>query len=209
MTMCVSFHPRSLLKFGPALAFPQIFLDEADATQFGPLLRFIINNIRETGYVHLQGSKPDTLGVALSYSPSGLAAHVLEKFSFWTNENWLDKEDGGILSHFDVDTLLDNVMVHWVGKSTTTFLRLYSEMLNPYLSTQFQFERVPITVPTACRNYPHEMLAQPQFVITDKYQKLIRFTRANTGGHFSSFEIPDDLAKDIITSLNIFDKLPK
>lgn len=205
MTMCNSFHPRSILKFGPALALPQLFLDEEDQAQFGPLLRFITNHIRETGYLHNQATKPDTVGIALSYSPSGLAAYILEKFSFWSNENWLSKEDGGITANFDMNTLIDNVMVHWLGKSSTSFMRIYSEMLNPLTSTQFALERVPTNVPVACRNYPQELLAQPKFVLTDKFTNLVRFTRAKKGGHFSSFEQPDDLAEDIIASMNIME----
>jgi len=202
MTMCMSLHPRSLLKFGPALALPQLFLDAQDEAQFSPLLRFITNHIRETGYIHLQATKPETVGIALSYSPSGFAAYILEKFSFWSDENLLAKENGGILPLYDLDSLLDNVMVHWFGKSTTTSMRLYSETLNPLTSTQLSLDRVPATVPVACRNYPKELLAQPQFVLTDKFPNLVRFSRATKGGHFSALEQPDDLAKDIIVSLN-------
>lgn len=200
--MCNSFHPRSLLKLGPALVLPQLFLDEEDTAQFTPILRFLTSHIRETGYLHLQATKPETVGIALSYSPSGLAAWILEKFSFWTNEEGLNKEDGGISAKYDLNVLLDNVMVYWIGRSSTTSLRIYSEMLNPLTSTQIALERVPATVPVACRNYPNELLAQPKFVLTDKFQNLVRFTRAKTGGHFSGFEVPEDLAADIVAALN-------
>jgi juvenile hormone epoxide hydrolase len=209
MTMCMSQHPRSILKFGPALALPQLFLDEQDQAQFSPILRIITNHIRETGYLHLQGTKPDTVGVALSYSPSGLAAYILEKFSFWTNEDFLSKEDGGIVPLFDLDSLLDNIMVYWLGKSTTTSMRIYSEALNPLTSTQLLLERVPVTVPVACRNYPKELLAQPKFVLEDKFQNMVRFSRAAKGGHFSAFEQPDDLATDIVLSFNQIENQPK
>ncbi|CAL8074025.1 unnamed protein product [Orchesella dallaii] len=205
MSMCFSFHPRSILKFGAALALPQFLLDDDDRAQFSPLMRVITNHIRETGYLHLQATKSDTLGIALSYSPSGLASYILEKFSFWTDENSLAKEDGGILKTFDLDTLLDNVMIHWVGKSSTTFLRIYAETLNPLTSTQLSLDSVPTSVPVSCRNYPKELLAQPRFALTDKFQNLVRFTRAKTGGHFSALEVPTDLAADIVTSLNLID----
>ncbi|ODN02962.1 Juvenile hormone epoxide hydrolase 1 [Orchesella cincta] len=205
MTMCFSFHPRSILKFGAALALPKFLLDDEERPQFSPLLRIITNHIRETGYIHLQATKPETVGVALSYSPSGLASYILEKFSFWTDEKLLSKEDGGISNKYDLDTLLDNVMVHWVGKSTTSFLRIYAETLNPLTSTQLSLDSVPTSVPVSCRNYPKELLAQPKFALMDKFQNLVRFTRAKTGGHFSAFEGPIELAADIVTSLNLMD----
>ena len=56
------------------------------------------------------------LGIALSDSPIGLAAYILEKFSFWTNFDNLDKPDGGLLSQdFPIsrDRLLDNLSYYW------------------------------------------------------------------------------------------------
>ena len=40
----------------------------------------------ESGYFHIQATKPDTVGVGLNTSPLGLAAYIIEKFS-----TWLDK----------------------------------------------------------------------------------------------------------------------
>ena len=67
------------------------------------------------------------LGVALKQSPTGLAAYILEKFATWTNEDFVDKEDGGLLQKFTLDELLDNVMIYWLTGSITTSMRLYSE----------------------------------------------------------------------------------
>ena len=39
----------------------------------------------ETGYQWIQGTKPQTLGYALSDSPIGLAAWLVEKFYTWTD----------------------------------------------------------------------------------------------------------------------------
>lgn len=70
-------------------------------------------------------------GVALTHSPLGLGAYILEKFSTWTNRSWIDREDGGIVENFTLDELLDNVMIYWVTGSITTSQRLYAEALSP------------------------------------------------------------------------------
>lgn len=70
-------------------------------------------------------------GTALTHSPIGLAAYLLEKFSTWTDAKWISREDGGIFEHFTQDELLDNVMVYWVSGSITTSQRLYAESLTP------------------------------------------------------------------------------
>ena len=41
----------------------------------------------ETGYQQIQGTKPQTLGVALNDSPVGLAAWIVEKFRTWCDCN--------------------------------------------------------------------------------------------------------------------------
>lgn len=70
------------------------------------------------------------LGVALQNSPSGFVAYMLDRYSFSTNPNWLHKENGGILPTYDLDFLLDNIMIYWVTNSITTSMRLYAETNN-------------------------------------------------------------------------------
>src|SRR3546814_2024432 len=40
---------------------------------------------RESAYSHLQGTRPQTLGIAMSDSPVGVAAWILEKFGVWAD----------------------------------------------------------------------------------------------------------------------------
>ncbi|XP_025782066.1 epoxide hydrolase 1 [Puma concolor] len=54
--------------------------------------------LRESGYMHIQSTKPDTVGCALNDSPAGLAAYILEKFSTWTDSEFQELEDGGLES---------------------------------------------------------------------------------------------------------------
>ncbi|MCP9257973.1 Epoxide hydrolase 1 [Dirofilaria immitis] len=61
---------------------------------------FIIDLLEETGYMHIQATKPDTIGVALTDSPIGLAAYILEKFSSGTNIDYRSLHDGGLTSRY-------------------------------------------------------------------------------------------------------------
>lgn len=74
------------------------------------------NLLIESGYLHQQATKPDTIGVSLTTSPSGLAAWILEKFAGSTNRDMSgrDKFDGG-LNVFDRDELLTNLMLYWIN----------------------------------------------------------------------------------------------
>lgn len=63
MTMCQSFHPRVLLKFGVGSLVPSLFLDEKDARKYSDPIKFAFNLVRELGYMHMQATKPDTIGM--------------------------------------------------------------------------------------------------------------------------------------------------
>ncbi|XP_006898116.1 PREDICTED: epoxide hydrolase 1 [Elephantulus edwardii] len=70
---------------------------ERDIELLYPLKEKILNSVmRESGYMHIQCTKPDTVGCALNDSPVGLAAYILEKFSTWTNSEFRNLEDGGL-----------------------------------------------------------------------------------------------------------------
>jgi hypothetical protein len=57
----------------------------------------------------------------------GLAAYILEKFSVWTNEKYLQMDDGGLTKNFSLDELLTNIMIYWTTQSITTSQRFYKE----------------------------------------------------------------------------------
>ncbi len=56
----------------------------------------------------IQGTKPQTLAYALTDSPVGLAAWIVEKFQRWSDC------DGDLARCFTRDELLTNVMLYWV-----------------------------------------------------------------------------------------------
>ena len=60
----------------------------------------------ESGYLHEQATKPDTIGVALDTSPTGLAAWILEKFSTLSGKDNHEKDDGGLTEKFTMDELV-------------------------------------------------------------------------------------------------------
>lgn len=75
-----------VLSFGAAVkkalarSFPNYFLEEDEKFMLelfeGEMKWMLI----ETGYLHIQATKPDTLGASLTTSPIGLAAWIMEKF---------------------------------------------------------------------------------------------------------------------------------
>ncbi|XP_066259194.1 juvenile hormone epoxide hydrolase 1-like [Euwallacea similis] len=186
--------------------FPSLIAEKEEIPYFTPIGEKITNFLLlETGYMHIQATKPDTIGAGLRDSPAGLAAYILEKFTSWTNSEWKNLEDGGLTRRYTLDKLLDNVMIYWVSRSITTSQRIYAEHFNKEVFTS-GLNNIPSEVPTACALFKNELTIQPKSLLQMKYPKLIQATYYPDGGHFAAFEQPDVLAKDIY---NFVEKMEK
>ena len=166
--------------------------DKVDAVL--PSLGFLL---QETGYMHIQGTKPDTVGVSLSSSPLGLAAYIMEKFSTWTNRDWRQLSDGGLGSDHPIsqDKMLTNVMIYWISNSITSSMRYYKENFSSFSSV---VSNTPVNVPVGFADCPNELMRIPRFQLKGKFPKMLQYTTLEAGGHFAAMEVPQLLAQDIL-----------
>ncbi|XP_023940525.1 juvenile hormone epoxide hydrolase-like [Bicyclus anynana] len=156
--------------------------------------------LEETGFMHLQATKPDSVGVGLSDSPIGLCAWMLEKFSTWTRRDNRLLVDGGLLNHFTRDQLLDNVMVYWLSNSMTSAMRIYAEYFSN-AQRALGIEQIPTKVPVWNIRPIHELLPSAQNEI--KFPNFVGTTILDAG-HFVFFEQPEAVAKDIFKAVKAF-----
>ncbi|XP_054156405.1 epoxide hydrolase 1-like [Oppia nitens] len=181
---------------------PQLVFDnpESDYKMVFPFWEKFKFMVRESGYMHLQSTRPDTIGAALVNSPVGLAAYILEKFSVWTNPAFLDKPDGELTKKFTLDELLTNIMIYWTSNNVASSMRYYKENI-PLLFTDFSLDRfcIKASVPSAVADFPNELLRSPQSLTKYHYENLIQYTSMPRGGHFAAFEEPKLVADDIKT----------
>lgn len=152
--------------------------------------------MRESGYLHIQSTKPDTVGCALNDSPVGLAAYILEKFSTWTNSEFRDLEDGGLERKFSLDDLLTNIMIYWTTGTITSSQRFYKENMGRNFMTD-KHNQIKVYVPAGYAAFPCELIHTPEKWVKLKYPKLISYSYMARGGHFAAFEEPELLARDI------------
>ncbi|XP_051507921.1 epoxide hydrolase 1-like [Myxocyprinus asiaticus] len=153
--------------------------------------------LRETGYLHIQATKPDTAGCGLNDSPVGLAAYILEKFSSWTDLGNRDLEDGGLEKKFSLDDLLTNVMIYWTTCSIIPSMRFYKENLKQNLKTRVD-SVTKVFVPTGVAAFPHELAHCPRSWTGARFRDVRSYTYMPRGGHFAAFEEPQLLAQDIM-----------
>lgn len=141
------------------------------------------------GANHLQGTKPETIGIALADSPAGQAAWIYDKFQSKTDNNGL-AEDA-----LTTDEILDAISLYWYTNSAASSARIYwnnksSSMAGPTL-----------TLPVAVTVFPADIPLLPRTWIEDKYTNLIHYGEADKGGHFAAFEQPEILISEIRTGL--------
>lgn len=141
----------------------------------------------ETGYQAIQGTKPQTLGYALTDSPAGLAAWIAEKFRTWSDSG------GDVESRFTKDELLTNIMIYWINGNITSSMRLYYENRET-LRTGIADGR--IDTPTGFAVFPAELVRLPRAWCEEVY-KVIHWTEMPRGGHFAALEEPGLLVEDI------------
>ncbi len=140
------------------------------------------------GYQWIQGTRPQTLAYALTDSPVGLAAWMVEKFRAWSDCG------GDVESRFSRDFLLTNVMIYWVtGAIGSSFW--------PYYAVRHGAPALPsgegrIPVPAAHARFPKEILQIPRSWAETVYD-IRRWTDMESGGHFAAAEEPEALAADL------------
>jgi microsomal epoxide hydrolase len=137
----------------------------------------------ESGYIAIQGTRPQTLAYGLSDSPAGLAAWIAEKFRAWTDEP------------IDRDDLLANVSLYW-------FTGAIGSSFWPYYSRAHRGWPIPqggtVDVPVGYAEFPKEILRPPRALARRTYTDIRRWSEMKKGGHFAALEQPEALASEII-----------
>ena len=141
----------------------------------------------ETGYQQIQGTKPQTIGIALNDSPVGLAAWIAEKFRTWCDC------DGNPEKIFTKDELLTNITLYWVTQTAASSARIYYESRHAAAAPGGTRR---IEVPTACADFPKEIIWAPRRWLERRYN-VTRWTVMPRGGHFAAFEQPELLVDDV------------
>ncbi|HXH17073.1 MAG TPA: alpha/beta fold hydrolase [Sphingomonas sp.] len=149
----------------------------------------------ETGYSQEQGTRPQTLGVAMADSPVGVAAWILEKFGAWADvpRDELGRPD--LWQAFDEDLLLTNIMLYLVEGSFITSTWMYRGRV---LEGSGQFPAgTRIKVPTGVAAFPDPIFPPPPRSQARKTYKIVHWTEMDAGGHFAALEQPERLLYDM------------
>jgi len=139
-----------------------------------------------TGYQWIQGTRPQTLAYALTDSPAGLAAWIVDKFRAWSDCG------GDVESAIDRDRMLANISLYWfTGAIGSSFFPYYARMHRPWPLPG------PVRAPAGYAEFPAEILRPPKSLAERAYTDIRRWTVMPRSGHFAAMEQPEALAHDI------------
>jgi epoxide hydrolase len=181
---CAALHLNMPIASAPAEPLPVTEEEQAGLAAMAAFQR------DEGAYAQLQGTKPDTLSMALNDSPAGLLSWIVEKFHSWSDC------DGDPENCFTRDQLITNVMLYWVTETFASSARLYWETMH---SGALKDPPKFVTVPTGVARYPKEVVLRfPRSWVEQRYN-VTHWAVMPRGGHFAAMEQPELFVDDLRT----------
>lgn len=135
----------------------------------------------DSAYAQIQGSRPQTLAVAMNDSPAGLAGWIVDKFWSWTDH------EGDLDTVFAFDHLLDNLSVYWFTGTAGSSFRLYHEN-----NFRAPYAHAKVAVPTGVARFAGEPFRWPRALVEWNYTNIQDWQDLPKGGHFAAFQRKDD-----------------
>jgi hypothetical protein len=172
------------LRPGIDLSQPTLSADEKSW-----LAKVLAERDEKTAYQRIQATRPQTLGVALTDSPVGLAAWIVEKFQAWSDCG------GDPLKRFSMDLMLDNIMVYWLTGTAGTATWLYRGVTQQRIAACRRAsgsKRRPASPPSR----PISPSRHPGNG-SSAASTCAAIRRCPRAGHFAALEEPDLLVDDV------------
>jgi pimeloyl-ACP methyl ester carboxylesterase len=137
----------------------------------------------DRSYAVMMGTRPQTIGLAITDTPAGLAAWMLGHpgFATWTYSS-SDPEK-------TPDEVLDDISLYWLTNTAASAARIYWENKSNILSATSE-KTADISLPVAITVFPGEVYRAPETWARRAYRNLTYFHEVDRGGHFAAWEQP-------------------
>ncbi|MBF6328136.1 epoxide hydrolase family protein [Nocardia transvalensis] len=136
-----------------------------------------------SGYAGIHSTRPQTLAPAVTDSPAGLLAWVVDVVHTYMNPAKELPEDA-----MDKDALLTAISILWFTGTVGSSMLLYKE------SQSWGADLANSGVPTGVAVFPGSGTVRG---IAEKQNTVVHWSEFDRGGHFASMEAPDLLIEDL------------
>jgi len=153
------------------------------------------------GYFVEMPEHPQTIGYALTDTPVGMAAWMLDHDADSykkISQAFLEGRPTGGLTR---DSIVDNMTLYWLTNTATSSARLYWENFRTIFAAIASGRKSPeLSLPVAFTVFPDEIFQAPRSWAEEVYPNLIYFNKADKGGHFAAWEEPEIFANELRTA---------
>ncbi|RJL19973.1 epoxide hydrolase family protein [Bailinhaonella thermotolerans] len=139
-----------------------------------------------SGYAKIQSTRPQTLAYALTDSPIGQLAWIVEKFMEWTDSTRAPEDA------VSRDRMLTNVMLYWLTSTAGSSARHYWEAAHPSRVTPTSRPATPTGVAVFAAD-----IARPVRRLAEKAHNIVHWSEFPRGGHFAAMEQPGLFTIDV------------
>jgi epoxide hydrolase len=164
-------------------------LSPADLGRVELMGAFLANR---SAYMRLQATSPQTLAYALTDSPVGQLAWIVEKVREWADAPETPEDA------VDRDQLLTNVMLYWLTGTAASSAQLYFEIAGTLpTATPPPPAPPPLPVPLGVAVFPQDSVLPIRSFADRAFPNIVSWTEFDRGGHFAAMEEPDLLIGDL------------
>ena len=142
-----------------------------------------------SGYYKLQNTRPQSVGFSLADSPVGLAAWIYALFQDVSDSG------GNPESVFELDAMLDDIMLYWIPNTGPSSARLYWE--GAQAMKKGGMPTAPMPTPTGISIFPGEQIRLSRRWAEQRFAKLVHFNELAEGGHFAALERPEAFVDEV------------
>ncbi|MFE3686792.1 epoxide hydrolase family protein [Streptomyces sp. NPDC059095] len=182
-------HPERVVAVHRTDAGVPVFL--GDRADLAPEERAYLDSVAAWGasegaYAAMHRTKPQTAAFALTDSPAGLAAWIVEKLRAWSGC------EGDIEQSFTKDEILTNITLYWLTETIGSSMRMYSA--NAAIPPTQLTRRVE--VPSGFSIFQGDVVRPPRAWL-ERTANVTYATEPERGGHFAPFEEPELYAEEL------------
>ena len=150
------------------------------------------------GYFVEMPEHPQTIGFALTDTPVGLAAWMLDHDADSYGKiahAFLDGQPTGGLTR---DHIVDDITLYWLTDTATSSARLYWENFRAIFAAIASGEKPPkLSLPVGFTVFPGEIVQAPREWAKKVYPNLTYFNEVDRGGHFAAWEEPQLFSEEL------------
>ncbi|MFE9191818.1 epoxide hydrolase family protein [Micromonospora sp. NPDC007208] len=143
------------------------------------------------GSMKLQATRPHTIAYALSDSPVGQLAWIVEKFKDWADSGKVPEDA------VERDRILAIVSIFWFTGTAGSSAQFYYETVDYLPISNPTVRYAPIRQPLGVAVFPQGVFLPIRRFVERDFPTLSHWSEFDRGGHFAALEEPDLFVGDV------------